>query len=1193
MFRKLIRFFLSTPVTILLGTTILALVVWFAGPLIGFGGVYPLEDLLVRVLVVVGLFVTAIIVILLILLRRRSRENRMAEEIAEAEPDPRDAATAEELDELKQRMREALGYLRKSRLGGRFGRRHLYQLPWYIVIGPPGAGKTTAIVNSGLKFPLADRMGLKAVGGVGGTRNCDWWFTNEAVLIDTAGRYTTQDSDADVDARAWSGFLDILKRYRKRQPVNGAIVAISLSDLSLNDDMTRKAHAAAIRRRLAELRDRLGVRFPVYVLFTKADLIAGFQEFFDPLPKEAREQVWGFTLPLPGRKDEPVPVLEGFEREFDALLERLNDQSLERMQEETNAERRSLVQAFPQQLASLREVAQDFLAEVFQQSKFEDQQFLRGVYFTSGTQEGTPIDRMMMSMARSFGIGRQAIGSGQGQGRSYFLTRLLTEVIFGEAGLVSADDRVERRYRWIVRGGIAAAVLVAVGMGVVWGISFFGNRHMVAEASEQIAAYQQALSGIELKKVGDTDFLSIVKPLNILRDMPGNPAQGDPEPPTELTWGLYQGDEIGSEAAQTYRSALNQLLLPRLLLKLEKDMEERLDSADFLFQALKVYLMLGQQGKLDRLLIMGWWAADWEERYPGDDNKQLRDDLAGHLKALITQQMKAIPLNGPLVKQVRAKLLETPMAERIYASIINSEAARKLPEWRITDAGGSETRDVLVRPSGKLLSEGVKGIYTYKGFHEVFLPALKNVPDAILDESWILGEEGKRQTTEQGIANTARDVLNRYLNDYVAAWNGVLGDLDIVVMNTPARAVQVTQKLSSPLSPIANILKSVASETNLTEKRETVDTEKLTTDARDFALDEATVGLGARTQAAIALLRRSTVNNPLEEKEAEPGQYVVDQFAWLHQFTGEVEGQGSPLKQMLSNIGDIYKELARVAANAANPLLTNTEDSGATERLLQSVALVPDPVRRWAQQIANSAQDVRSGGLRAKLNTIWQGQILPFCKRAVDGRYPFTRGSRKDAGLQDFAKLFAPAGLIDDFFTKNLLPHVDTSGEVWHWRRVPGRDLGISDQVLEAFQYAAQIRDAFFLVPGMPQISFEVKPHSLDPEAQSVILELNGQRLEWAHGPVVSTPMQWPGPAGQTFIALAPELPGRNMVTKEGPWAVFRLLDSARRTGKGPDEYTYIFFVGSRAAGFRIRAASALNPFTLPALDKFRCPASL
>ncbi|MFL4472366.1 type VI secretion system membrane subunit TssM [Tateyamaria armeniaca] len=319
-----------------------------------------------------------------------------------------------ELGELKGKMREALTALRKSKLG----RRSLYELPWYVIIGPPGAGKTTALVNSGMNFPLAKTTGSASIGGVRGTRNCDWWFTNDAVLIDTAGRYTTQDSGESEDNAGWLGFLKMLKKHRKRQPINGAIVAVSLSDLSLQDEASQKSHAAAIRRRLHELREKLGVRFPVYIIFTKSDLIAGFTEFFDNLGKEEREQVWGFTLPLPKKTKAEVSPVAAFDEEFSGLLAQLNSQSLERMQQETDHQRRALISSFPAQVASVRATARSFLSEVFQDNRFEKRHLLRGVYFASGTQEGTPIDRLMMGMARTFGIGRQAIGTGRGTGRS-------------------------------------------------------------------------------------------------------------------------------------------------------------------------------------------------------------------------------------------------------------------------------------------------------------------------------------------------------------------------------------------------------------------------------------------------------------------------------------------------------------------------------------------------------------------------------------------------------------------------------------------------------------------------------------------------------------------------------------------------------------------------------------------------------
>src|SRR5206468_1905853 len=117
--------------------------------------------------------------------------------------------------------------------------------------------------------PRADRLGREAVRGVGGTRNCDWWFTEEAVFLDTAGRYTTQQSDRDVDAAAWKSFLQLLKKSRPRRPINGVLVTISVGDLLQQPPAEREPHAQALRSRVQELYKELGVRIPVYVLVTK------------------------------------------------------------------------------------------------------------------------------------------------------------------------------------------------------------------------------------------------------------------------------------------------------------------------------------------------------------------------------------------------------------------------------------------------------------------------------------------------------------------------------------------------------------------------------------------------------------------------------------------------------------------------------------------------------------------------------------------------------------------------------------------------------------------------------------------------------------------------------------------------------------------------------------------------------------
>ena len=348
-------------------------------------------------------------------------------------------------------------------------------------------------------------MGPGAIAGVGGTRLCDWWFTADAVLIDTAGRYTTQDSNAAVDRAGWDEFLDLLKQTRPRQPLNGLIIAFPLSDIAQAPQAERMAHAASIRRRIEEAETHLGVRMPVYVLFTKADLIAGFSEFFDDLDREQRAQVWGFTFRA---KTDAGDQVGSVAEELRVLVERLNERLFDRLQAERNPERCSRIAMFPGQIASLEPPLTEFLQAALGGTRsVPAPPLLRGVYLTSGTQEGTPIDRLTGVMARAFGVDQTRVPSLQPErGRSYFLERLLKDVIFGEAMLVSHSPAAARR-RTVMRisGFAIAALLVAATAALLGQIRAAGQREIDA-ARTTLASYQQIARTLPLDPVADDDL---------------------------------------------------------------------------------------------------------------------------------------------------------------------------------------------------------------------------------------------------------------------------------------------------------------------------------------------------------------------------------------------------------------------------------------------------------------------------------------------------------------------------------------------------------------------------------------------------------------------------------------------------------------------------------------------------------------
>jgi type VI secretion system protein ImpL len=199
-------------------------------------------------------------------------------------------------------------------------------------------------------------------------------------------------------------------------------------------------------------------------------------------------------------------------------------------------------------------------------------------------------------------------------------------------------------------------------------------------------------------------------------------------------------------------------------------------------------------------------------------------------------------------------------------------------------------------------------------------------------------------------------------------------------------------------------------------------------------------------------------------------------------------------------------------------------------------------------------------------------------------------------GMQDFKTLFAPGGLIDKFFQDNLVQLVDQSTRPWSWKKVNDTDLGISTAVLEQLQYAAEIRDAFFAGGPDPKVTFQITPAALDPKAEMVLLEIDKQQVIFKQGQGAQAPtnINWPGEVGFAGLTFTPITTAtESAVSKDGPWAWFRLLDMAEvRNTNVSDRKRVIFSIGGRIAIFQMQSGSVINPFALAALSKFKCPES-
>ncbi|MEM6371304.1 MAG: type VI secretion system membrane subunit TssM [Pseudomonadota bacterium] len=661
---------------------------------------------------------------------------------------------------LAERMRAALVRLKKTG-----GANALYDLPWYILIGPPGAGKTTALVHSGLDFPGEHAASIT---GFGGTKNCDFWFAEEAVMIDTAGRYTTQDSDATADRNSWSSFLGQLKTARPDQPINGVILAFSCSDMMTETPEGLKRHAETVRARLAELNDAFKTHVPVYVIFTKADMIAGFREYFGSFDESRRKGVWGATFQTRNRREETHRAVS---REFDQLISRLSDEVTDRLMEETESATRIAIFDFPEQMALLERNVTTFLSAVFEKPQ-SIRAILRGFYFTSGTQDGTPIDQVLGAM--SGGAGAASTGFLSGKGRSYFLHDLLTKVIFAERDWVGYDrGRVLRRAVGRAFGKTVIGVASVVVMGVL-GFSFWTNATLVREVAGTTQTYQQRAGAfLGPQRIDDPATRPVLEALNTLRAVPAGYANPRPQEVVE-DLGLSRRDMLRGAAVQAYSDALEQLLRPRMMLRVENDLAQYIvdDRKIDAYRALKVYILLAkeQDGREDDLAIQSYFAQAWAEEYAGADGAYRA--VNAHLAAMLELDSRVTPLiaaNGALIARVREAIADVSPAARAWGAI--RAQASTLPVWRLDAAMGDAS--LLATTDGRPLATlAVPGLFTFQGYWEDFAAAAQGAGAQLEADAWVLGAADTQPL--QPDATLAAELAGFYARDFEQAWDAML-----------------------------------------------------------------------------------------------------------------------------------------------------------------------------------------------------------------------------------------------------------------------------------------------------------------------------------------------------------------------------------------------------------------------------------
>ena len=1040
-----------------LGFLILIALIWFVGPLLG------LKSVELRFACIFAVMVLWIASLLLSEYLSRHAGGLLEKLLLRQADDAVMGASAEKRAEvtlLRQRLLSAIDTLKTSRIGKVRGKAALYELPWYMIIGHPAAGKSTAILQSGLSFPINDKNGVQ---GVGGTRNCDWFFSTEGVLLDTAGRYATQNEDRSE----WISFLKLLKKYRSKAPVNGIIVTISLPELLQYKSEGFALYARQVRERIYEIEDHFNVQVPIYLLFTKVDLLGGFNQYFEDFPEEQRTRPWGATLTHD--QGTGFNLVQVVNQQLEILHKGLVQIGGEKQAASRGNPNRPALFSFPIEFHALKDPIARFAGLLHEEDPYHSKPLIRGFYFTSALQEGVPKIGAGNRVSTQFDLSRQGFEPAQTvSSYSYFLLDLFRDIIFPDQHLIARQTKpTATRVRL---ASIFAGLLLVAGFSGALTWSYIGNQNLITTATEELqVARQLAVSTSVHDQLMGLQVLQLrIEQLNRYRK------EGHP---WEVGLGLYQGMEIERALRKEYFTGVRKLMLAPIQENLEATLlalnhesrqqsvtspdrsspepvtapvrkrpmskDEELPSIELShnsafgwlvpmratasketsassgasgnnalengYNALKTYLMLADASHMEAAHLADqlprYWRA-WLDANRGardvEELRQLAERLVGfYISQIGEQDLPMISPQAAVVGQardiLRASLTHMSSRERVYNEL-KARANTQYPPLTVNQILDGKNPNALTG------SAMVAGAFTREAWEKYFQNAILEASRGeIKSDDWVLATSTQNNLSRDGsVASNQAELERLYRTEYAQEWKTFLQGVSVPDFSSIEEAASALGILSdSANSPLQMVLNRAVRETSWDNPSE-----------MSRSLESAKTSVLEKTEQLLATAR--------PDKRLASGQYGVlgDQFSGVNLIAGSKPSPQSALNAYLAILGKLRGRMSQIASadqsgNQARQLMQNTFNGTGSElaealqyvdnTLLSNVSdLTRETVRPLLVRPLVQSFSVLIGPVEQELNDAWRREVVASWG-TLAGKYPFADSSN-EASMTDIAK---------------------------------------------------------------------------------------------------------------------------------------------------------------------------------------------
>ncbi len=602
--------------------------------------------------------------------------------------------------------------------------------------------------------------------------------------------------------------------------------------------------------------------------------------------------------------------------------------------------------------------------------------------------------------------------------------------------------------------------------------------------------------------------------------------------------GLIQSHQLKASVRAIYQRILKNQFKAFFLQALRTSIQQAIPNDKVaLYSSLRAYLMLTTPERFNAKAVLHWFTLYLRQQYP----KQLglQQQLHQHLQHLLRLKLQWTQ-DKKLVSNARQVLNQVSKAQFAFIELQGEYPSSNIP---ITNA---------VIPGFNLSQATIPAFYHPAYFKTILNKKIPAVSLLLTKDNWVLGGSKTNSLTPQQEQQLTQQVKALYLQYYSKQWLGIMANVQVAAPNNIGDLLKTIQLLQQPNSPLIKLANGVLNNIQLA----------LQSGATQVAKDPRFIALQAFAKQ-------------------------TDHFAKAQPLLKNL----SAYLQKINQANSVNK----ASYDAASDRFVQHGKGDPITDLLAARTEFAAPLQGWLTSIAHSSWTLLLANTHLYLNSIWQRLVLPFYQQKINGLFPIFKNSAKDISFQSMRSFFGPNGTMEVYFNYLLKPFVNTSGNFWVWKQLDGQSLPISQAHLNMFLRASLIQKMFFTNnPKSPSMKLQLQLKHLSKGLTSFVLNLGGQNVIFQATTTKPTAFSWPGPDAD-FVTIGFNTKDQHpTVTKTGPWAWLRLLNTATLgSTTNARVFTVTFKLAGQSASFELIADNPINPYLPGILYQFRCPKSL